>query len=171
MKAGLHEMAQAMGWGPDRCSVTGETFRYPTMAFMREIWEECDEHDAPTGKFITVEPCLHSESGGVIERHERLYIERYRSDGAICPGAMHQCIACKHRKGLVCEHPARETAQGLAFKQEPVGKERSGIQWSPNELNLSEVPLDWPTCLSRIGVSKSPGSDAPTSEPEAPRPS
>lgn len=144
--------AQFRFWHPLRCCLCGHEpgfnqIQYWKIALRR--WEECDEHDIPNGKFIIL--CRGCSEGPSLENNSTLYIERYYSEGDICPGAMAECSNCQFRDCLTCNHPERWKS-GLVFGKSPTAKDM-GLHFNPNTLGLGQGYFDFPPCLSKLGVT------------------
>ncbi len=142
---------QFVVWHPLRCCLCGHEpgfnqSQYWKIALRR--WEECDENDIPNGKYIVL--CRSCSDGPSLEINNTLYIERYYSEGDICPGAMAQCSTCKFRNDLTCHHPQRWD-QGLTFGKAPTAKDL-GMHFNTNPLGVGGGFFDFPDCQSRLGI-------------------
>lgn len=145
---------------PVQCALCGRTplsGNPPHHQWVFSIFEECDDHDEPNGKFLVLcNPDRQTSgcaNGPTIENNPRLYIERYYVKGEVCPGAMPQCSSCHFRRGVRCCHPGRYK-EGLLFSESPTLKDE-GIEWTskPKVLDVNG-PTDWPLCQSRLGIVK-----------------
>lgn len=138
-----------------KCSLCGsDASRYPKHVHqILTVFEECDEQDQPNGRFIIVcgRALCNCRDSRFLDDHPRLYIERYWSEGDVCPGAMPQCNSCQFRNGLECVHPSRWTG-GLLFGSAP----RSDIEWSSHKWVRPHAPIAFKDCQSRLGIGKKP---------------
>lgn len=165
---GVRSLIDELEVKPDstvKCSLCGAdatVYSANCLPLLLSIFEECDEQDQPNGRFIIL--CSSSMTGcrdsKFLDDHPRLYIERYFSEGDVCPGAMPQCNSCQFRNGLECAHPSRWTG-GLLFGSAP----RSDIEWSSNKLIRNHAPVEFRACLSRLGLSKKTRAQRKPSKP------
>jgi len=83
------------------CQACGMTPLLPEASSDLTAWLEHDDNDRPEP--IAVVLC-RSCAARLIEPHARLYRELDANEPV--PGAMHLCVLCRHRDGLLCTNPA-----------------------------------------------------------------
>jgi hypothetical protein len=93
---------------PGCCQACGKSFEDPDLEMVR--WTEHDENDRPTSTIVVL---CQACSGAIIDPHPRLYdrLERNRP----IPGAMGDCVHCRHREGLACRHPVLKANGGAGL--------------------------------------------------------